>query len=120
TSPVILARLVGPNKALLSNASFGADAYDLRVFDKEDASTPLLESLAEPNDSPPFFATLQTDGYWDIDARGYNFRLTLDPDDWSDPVPGGHTVRAEIKFKPTGLGIFWLVADIPYAAVLSE
>jgi len=55
------------------------------------------------------FDTLQTDGRWDKDSTGYNFRNT---------VAGAllalaeHTYRVEYKFTGSGGQVFWEVYEL--------
>ncbi len=76
-SAVFLARVVGEYSEVLKRSDLSSGSYTASLLD------PVLPERSAPvaghenvtlNLEDVFFDALQTDGSWDVDAQGYNFR----------------------------------------------
>lgn len=99
---VLTERLSWPDGTLFTQAvtgTYGVVDVSIRVYD-ENSADPNTAIYAPSNlaTTAVLFAALQTDGYWTIDATGYNFRHTLAYDAFD--AHGGHTYRVEYIFNP--------------------
>jgi hypothetical protein len=91
-----------------SSSSSGEDSrayYTLYLLDDQDSDnkTPVTghENVAL-DINQIIFDTLQTDGLWDEDSRGYNFRHTIDISSNPAFAIAGRSYQAEYRLTPTG------------------
>ncbi|TWT90996.1 hypothetical protein Mal64_13950 [Pseudobythopirellula maris] len=78
---VLLARVVRADGALLTPAQVSAVSYSVSEVDacRPHQLTPVEGHANNPlTPGDVFFAALQTDGYWEADESGYNFRHEVD------------------------------------------
>lgn len=91
---VSLGRITSPDGVVLVRSAVSSIA--LKVFDLDSATPETAVHSATPTVSAVVFNTLQTDGYWDADGTGYNFRDTIAYSGYA--FIGGHEYRIEYKF----------------------
>lgn len=100
---VIMGRLYWPDGALLDQSTSGTDGIvdvTLTVYDESTNGDPSTAIYAPSNltVASVLFASLQTDGFWTLDATGYNFRKAIPFNAFE--AHGGHTYRIEFRFNP--------------------
>src|SRR4051812_27180968 len=81
SSVILLARVVGASGALLAPADISAASYTIYLLDaaEPDSETPVAGHAAQSlTPGTILFNSLQTDGLWDADLVGYNFKHVLD------------------------------------------
>ncbi len=77
----MLARIVGPDAAIIKQADLSAIEYTIYELDDTDATvrTPVTGHTAEPLViEDVIFDTLQTDSVWTADGTGYNLLHVID------------------------------------------
>lgn len=98
-------RAVSQGKTLIARSDIST--WELRVYDEDDLSK-VYELLAQPNTDTAtfkFFDTLQEDGFWGIDDKGYNFRHFIrEADVVAGTLKGGKSYLFEYGFLTASYG----------------
>jgi hypothetical protein len=115
----VLARVTGPDGILLSQGSFAgaADDWTLNVYDRTTGTPGTVVYTTSGAASAIIFNTLQTDGYWTVDAEGYNMRHRVDAAQFTNT--GGHSYTLEYELDTVPWDTVWVVADVKARAVAS-
>lgn len=112
TAPVIegtdnwnTSRVVTQDRTAILRADISS--WEVRVFDEDDMSE-VYSLLAQPNTDTSefkFFDTLQKDGHWGIDDKGYNFRHFIrQADVGASTLEGGKSYLFEYAFTTASYG----------------
>jgi hypothetical protein len=102
-SATLLARVVGTNGTPIQQAEIASAQYGIYLLDHDDpdAATAVLGHDGVSIDvSSLIFDTLQTDGAWDVDQTGYNFKHVLDISTNGAFTEAGRTYRIVFELSP--------------------
>jgi hypothetical protein len=102
-SATLLARVVGTNGTPIQQAQIASAQYGVYLLDHDDpdAATAVLgHDGVSINVSSLIFDTLQTDGAWDVDQMGYNFKHVLDVSTNGAFTEAGRTYRIVFELSP--------------------
>lgn len=99
---VLMARIIGANAALITQASLSAIAFLLRDITAQSSGTQRTLTIADV-----VYDSLQTGAGWTEDSSGYNFRYTIPASDisWTPSLdsagnPIAHQFQADVRFTP--------------------
>ncbi len=102
-SATLLARVVGGDGALLTQAGVASARYTVHELDETDpgAATPVSghADVAVPVASL-IHDTLQNDALWDVDEEGYNFKYVLDVSSQPAFAVAGRLYRITFELTP--------------------
>jgi hypothetical protein len=100
---VLMARIVGQTNADVTQATLDEVAFVVRDIDAGSSGTIQAITIADS-----VFDTLQTNGGWDQDDDGYNFRFVVpasefewDPEAEVNGNPKPRRFRVDVRFTPT-------------------
>lgn len=126
----LIARVVGRDQGVLLQSDYAAGGIDFHVYEHGDPTakfsvTGISVSGGQPSGSAGstsgnvIFDTLQTDGRWDADSTGYNFRYAVRAIDLAQTdsfaLEGGRTYKMEFRHYTTDWGIIPVVWEIETA-----
>ena len=104
TGVTCMARIVGADSTAITQST--TSAITLAVFKNASTSATYTASLTVAD---VVFNTLQTDGRWNLDSSGYNFRYSAIASIFAD---GDATYRLEYKFTPTSGSQYFVIYEI--------
>ncbi len=120
-----VAFIPGRDKAALIQADFIAangtagTGVDLYIYENgAPTTTPFHTSLGMnpanggPGGSAIIFDTLQVDGFWNVNSKGYNFRYAIRMADLASPFEGGKKYTAEFYMNTTPWGVIPAIWEI--------
>ena len=102
-SATLLARVVGADGTPVKQADIASAEYGVYLLDDDD---PDAAAVVTGHDgvsigvSSLIFDTLQTDGVWDVDSTGYNFKHVLDVSTNQAFTVAGRTYRIVFELTP--------------------
>lgn len=103
-SCILLARVVGADADEIVQADLSAAEYTVYLIDPtdEDADAAVAgHTEVALTVASIIFNTLQTDDLWDVDATGYNLKVTLDVSTYQAFAIAGREYRIVVTLTPT-------------------
>jgi len=102
-SATLLARVVGADASPLAQADVASARYTVALLDESDpdAATPVAgHTDVAVAVASLIYDTLQTDGLWDVDDTGYNFKHVLDVSASQAFATAGRSYRVTFELVP--------------------
>ena len=107
-SAILLARVLGADAAVITQASIASAVYSIYEVDEDniDSDVPVTgHDAVTVLKTACIFDTLQTDDLWDdLDATGYNFKHVLDVSSHAAFPERGVYVRVRFSLTPAVAG----------------
>ncbi|NQT15769.1 MAG: hypothetical protein HQ582_23630 [Planctomycetes bacterium] len=103
-SATFLARVVGAQGTPITQANTASAKYTASLLDENDpdAGAAIAGHASVAVDvASLIFDSLQTDGLWDVDATGYNFKHVLDVSSNQAFATAGRIYRVVFELTPT-------------------